>query len=635
MKDLGEVITLLARLCAPPPDLTASEWADRFYYLSSEYSAEHGKWTTLPYQKEPLDSISDPRVNRTVIRAGRQMLKSVCIMIGVGYYSHQDPCPILVVQPGGEDAESFSKERIAPMVRDNPVLRDLYSDPKSRDSNNTLSQKQFPGGGLSIVGAGSPRTVARRTVRIVAFDEIDKYKPTSEGNIISIGRHCLTTFRHRAKEIDTCTPTVAGSNIDRAYGESDQRELYIPCPSCGHRQSMMGKFYKQVRWDSGLPTREEQAASAKYHCESCDAAWSDAERMAAVERGEWRGSRPFNGVAGFWISQLYSPWKSLSELVLEFLTKKDDALELQTFVNCALAENWTEPGEQLEFQQLIDRREDYEIGTVPAGGLFLTGSVDVQREDGGRLEVRVNAYGENRERWAVDYRIFPGDPTDMKTWEPVAAMLNETWKTPSGAGLAIERMFIDSGDGAVTAAVYEWVWRQPRPRVWAIKGDGRSDMPVGPPRAVETSASGEKLKFGALLKIINSDFFKAQFYADLKKRPPTPDERDSGLGYPQGYFHMPKDSAFGDEHCKQLCAERLVTVRKRNGRAVSLWDKMRPRNEALDTQLYADAAAWDFGAHRFQPIHWQALRDRTKSAKSAAPANITKPGRGVRFRMEY
>ena len=192
----------------------------------------------------------------------------------------------------------------------------------------------------------------------------------------------------------------------------------------------------------------------------------------------------------------------------------------------------------------------------------------------------------------------------------------------NGAELPIERMFVDSGDGAVTPFVYEWVKRQPRPRVWAIKGDKRSDTPVGQPKSVEVTSGGKKLKFGVVFKIVNSDYFKAQFYADLRKRKPTPDELAAGIGFPQGYFHMPNDPVFGDEHCKQLCAERLITVKRRNGRTVSEWDKTRPRNEALDTQVYADAAAWDFGAHRFQARHWASLREKVKALEPATIAPV-------------
>jgi len=298
---------LVRRICkacvSPPPDLTVSQWADRYRYLSSESAAEAGKWTTLTYQREPLDAVSDRRIHRVVIRAATQMLKTVTIENGIGYFVHQDPGPILVLQPRDADAKAFSKERIAPMIRDTPVLTGLFSESKSRVSNNTIEEKLFPGGMLAITSAGSPGNLARRAIRFLFCDEVDKYPPTagSEGNPISLARKRLATFRHRKKEILTCSPTLAGSEIDRAYEGSDKREFYVPCPYCGHMQSMMLKFRSQVVWNDQLPTREDQAKSAKYLCENedCGNLWDDADRWKAVERGEWRANGPFNGVAGF------------------------------------------------------------------------------------------------------------------------------------------------------------------------------------------------------------------------------------------------------------------------------------------------------------------------------------------------
>ena len=47
-------------------------------------------------------------------------------------------------------------------------------------------------------------------------------------------------------------------------------------------------------------------------------------------------------------------------------------------------------GEAPEWQRLYDRREDYRIGTVPKGGLFLTAGVDIQKD---RIELEVVAWG--------------------------------------------------------------------------------------------------------------------------------------------------------------------------------------------------------------------------------------------------
>ncbi len=613
---------LLSRTCTaclrPDSDLTISEWADRYRFLSSESAAEHGKWTTLPFQREPFDSMGDQRVYRVVIKSATQMLKTETILNGIGYFAHQDPGPMLILQPRDADAKAFSKERIAPMIRDTPALTGIFSELKSRISNNTIEEKLFRGGMLAITSAGSPGNLARRAIRFLFCDEIDKYPPGAgaEGNPISLARKRLATFRHRRKEILTCSPTVPGSEIDRAYEASDRRKYYVPCPACGHMQSMMLKFRTQVRWDSGPPTREEQARSARYHCEACDAPWDDAARWNAVERGEWRAGAPFSGVAGFWISELYSPWKQLSDIVLDYLNMKDNSEDLRTFINTSLAENWLEKGEAPEWEILLARREGYDAGTIPAGGLFLTAGVDVQRD---RLEAEVVAWGRNRESWSVDYRIIPGKTSEAEVWKKLEELRSQTYPTPGGIELPISRMFVDSGDGTTTNDVYQWVRMQPQGQAVAIKGTDKGILPVSQPSSVEVTIGGKKIKHGLKIRTINVAFFKAELYADLKKRPPTEEEREQGWSYPPGYCHFPAGANYGDEHFKQLCAEQLVThINRRTHRAKTEWQQTRARNECLDCRVYARAGAWDLGMDRMQDKHWRTLEAQVK-AKSPEP----------------
>lgn len=609
----------ICRLLAPPPDLTVSQWADQYRYLSPESAAEAGKWNTLPFQRGPLDSVSDPLVYRTVIKSATQMLKTVTIENGIGYFAHQDPGPILVLQPRDADAKAFSKERIAPMIRDTPVLKERFSESKSRSASNTIEEKLFPGGMLAITSAGSPGNLARRAIRFLFADEVDKYPPTAgaEGNPISLARKRLATFRHRKKEILTCSPTVAGSEIDRAYEASDKREYYVPCPSCGFMQSMMLRFRTQVRWDDKLDTREDQARSARYYCESCDAPWDDAARWKAVEQGEWRAHIPFNGIAGFWISELYSPWKQLSEIVLDYLSKKDNAEDLKTFINTSLAENWIEKGEAPEWEILLARREGYEVGTVPAGGLFLTAGVDVQRD---RLEVEVVAWGRGRESWSVDYQILEGKTSESAVWAKLEAYRSQTFPTAGGAELPIARMFVDSGDGTTTNDVYNWVRTQPSTQVFAIKGRDKGILPVSQPSPVDVTVSGHKIKAGLKIRIIDVGFFKSEFYACLKLRPPTEEELAQGWTYPPGYCHFPAGGNYGDEHFKQVCAEHIVDHLNRTTKRVKKeWIQIRARNEALDCRVYARAAAYDKGLDRMQGKHWEAFEQQLGSAPRHQP----------------
>lgn len=603
------------RVFAPPPDLTCSQWADQYRQLSPESSAEPGQWRTHPFQREILDAISDPTVRRVVIKACTQVVKTEAILNGIGYFAHMDPGPMLVLQPRDADAKAFSKERVAPMIRDTPALREIFADGKSRNADNTLDQKMFRGGMLAITSAGSAPNLARRAIRFLFCDEVDKYTPTQEGNSIALARKRLATFRHRAKEIMTCSPTREGSEIDRAYAQSDRREYYVPCPHCGHMQSLMGTFYRQVRFDDH-GTVEERAASARYHCSECDAPWIEAQRKAAIERGAWRANEKFNGVAGFWISELYSPWKTLAEIVHDFLAKQANPSDLQTFVNTSLAENWLEKGEAPEWEVLSARREPYSPGTVPAGGLFLTAGVDVQRD---RVEVETVAWGRNRESWSVDYQIIPGLISDPETRAALESYRASTFTHEGGAEIPISRMFIDSGDGTTTNDVYEWVRTQPATQVVAIKGTDRGLLPVGQPSPVDVTSGGKKIRGGLRIRMVNVAFFKAEFYADLRKRPPTEEELEQGFDYPPGYCHFPSGGNYGDEHFKQLCAEQLVARRNRKtGRTKTEWQQLRPRNEALDCRVYARAAAWDLGLDRMQEKHFRAFEQQLEMLKPEA-----------------
>ena len=122
-----------------------------------------------------MDAITDPTVEQVTVMKSARVGYSKILNHVIGYYVHQDPAPIMLVQPTIEDAQGYSKEEIAPMLRDTPCLKGLVSEAKAKDGANTILQKQFPGGTLSLVGANSPRGFRRVSRRIVLFDEVDGY----------------------------------------------------------------------------------------------------------------------------------------------------------------------------------------------------------------------------------------------------------------------------------------------------------------------------------------------------------------------------------------------------------------------------------------------------------------------------
>ena len=401
----------------PPPELSISDWADANRRLSSEASAEPGQWRTsrAEYQRGIMDAISDGSVESVVIMSSSQVGKSEALGNAVGYYIDQDPAPIMLVMPTERDAEAWSKDRFSPMARDTPCLAGKIADPKSRDGSNKILHKRFPGGHLTIVGANAPSGLASRPIRILLCDEVDRYpfSAGAEGDPVNLAKKRTVTFWNR-KIVLVSTPTIRGlSRIETAYAESDQRQYWVPCPSCGAHQVLV---WGQVRWESA--GGEHRPETARYHCVACDAAWSDALRWAAIRKGEWRARAPFRGIAGFHLNEVYSSWVRLEAMVRAFLSARAGGDEaMKTFVNTSLGESWMESGEAPDWRRLYDRRERWPAGTVPEGGLILTAGADVQKD---RIEVDVWAWGRGLESWLVDHLVIDGGPESEAAWAALA-----------------------------------------------------------------------------------------------------------------------------------------------------------------------------------------------------------------------
>lgn len=139
-----DLFTRIFAVLAPPPDMTISEWADEYRRLSSESSAEPGRWRTskAPYQKEIMDAICDVSIQKVVVMSAAQIGKTDGFILNpIGYFMHYDPSPIMVLQPTIQMAETFSKDRLFPYVADTPVLRDRVND--KAGTAGTRSCKRF------------------------------------------------------------------------------------------------------------------------------------------------------------------------------------------------------------------------------------------------------------------------------------------------------------------------------------------------------------------------------------------------------------------------------------------------------------------------------------------------------------
>jgi phage terminase large subunit GpA-like protein len=376
----------------------------------------------------------------------------------------------------------------------------------------------------------------------------------------------------------------------------------------------------QVKWDKD-ENGGHRPETARYHCAECDAPWKDETRWAAISKGRWIAGAPFTGTAGFHLNEIYSPWVRLEAMAKAFLSARAGGDEtMKTFVNTSLGETWMESGEAPDWQRLQGLKEDWRAGTVPAGGLFLTAGVDVQKD---RIEVDVWAWGKGLQSWLIDHIVIDGGPGDQACWKKLSDLLGRTWTHASGTPMTIARLAIDTG--YETAAVYAWARQVGFGQVAPVKGlEGfNRASPVTGPTYVDATIGGKRLRRGARLWTVATSTFKAETYRFLRQDRPTPEEITAGASFPAGTMHLPTWA--DSEWLKQLTAEQLVTVKNKRGFAKLEWQKLRERNEALDCRVYARAAAWILGADRWSDARWEELAAQFAVADGRGMASATGP----------
>ena len=557
---------------APPPRLSLSEWADRYAYLSPETSASPGKFRAFPYQREIMDTMTDPTVTQVTIMKSARIGYTKCVDNIVGFFLHQDPSPILMVLPRTEDAEDYSRTEIVPMLRDTPVLAELTGQISAKDPQQRIAKRIFKNGAsIAFVGANSPAGFRRVAARVILFDEVDGMPVSGagdEGDQILLGIKRSETFWNR-KIVMGSTPTIKGvSRIEKSFDESDQRRFYVRCPHCDERQILKWANLKWDKAEDGTHLPE----TAHFTCEKNGCIIEESSKPWMLEHGEWIAEKPFNGHAGFHIWAAYSlfPNACWANIVAEFLRVKNDPLQLQTFANNTWGESWEQTSDSVDGNTLVTRGENYGPESLPDDIKYLVAGCDTQAD---RFETTILGIGKADEVWVCDHVIHYGDPATRDFWAEYDHFLVRTYHTVSGRELRLRATCIDAG-GKWAQYVTNFCQSRMSRHVYAIAGLASASpaTPIWPVRLSNTRA-------GQPIFMLHVSRAKELVYSRLRIDKPGP-----------GYIHFPVADVFDSRYFDQLTAERVIT-KFRRGVPYRVWDlPSGRRNEALDCFVYATAA---------------------------------------------
>lgn len=588
---VDRIVSKTLALFAPPLRLNVAEWAELYREIPRGTSAEPGRWrnSRLPYLTEPMQSFTDNEASETVILMARQVGKTETLINAICYFIDVDPCNVLVKYPSLDSAKKFSQKKLTPVIRETPRLKNKVKDPRQRDSGNTIYNKMFPGGSVTLIGANSAAGTRAISCRVVIQDEIDSDQPNSEGDPVEQADGRAENF-HDAVKIKASTPTIKpvpdgkggwiGSRIQVLFDDSDKRYWHCNCPRCGHLQTLKWANVKWT-WIDANGNSVSKPEEAVYVCEGCNAELSDFERVRMVMSGRWIATRPGSIRRGYHLSGLYRimgkkrAYKSyLHEFVVKFLEAKAGGPEqMRVWINTFLAECYEEDFEKIDINPVYNRRETYGP-SIPKKCLVLTMTVDTQ---GDRLQWLVKGHGLGGESWGIETGVLFGDPFKLDVWKSLDAIINREYEHPILGKMTIPITLIDSGGQANDQGFADPVYRFVRPRqpgeqgpgVYALKGSSTPSAPL---------VSQRKPKKGISLKIIGTNLAKQTVHGRLKLEQPGP-----------RFMHYPIGYGFDEEYFAQLGAEAPKPV-KRRGYTIIEWHKIRARNEALDLEVYTLAA---------------------------------------------
>lgn len=614
LSNLNASIARLKQAFVPPDEITVSEWAEKKRFLSTEDSAEAGRYRNdrTPYMVEIMDAFTDPKVRHLTVVASSQTGKTSCELNMLGYIMDEDPGSILFIHPTNIDAKEFSKLRIAPMLRDTPCLRSKIRDSRQRDSGNTVLQKAFPGGILTLCGSNEAHALASKPIRYVFGDERDRWAASAgkEGDPWGLAMARQITF-YNAKAVEVSTPTIKdASPIAESYEQGTMEHYKTQCPHCGK--------YHEIKWDNisydaeeGKKSKVYTLKNVMYVCPECGCV-SD-ERTMKRQPSRWEADNPDAyklGHRSFWINAFVSPWASWESIVVKYLQAVGDPLKMQVVYNTVFGMLWENRGDMMTEGQLLARKEDYGA-ELPDGVLAIFAGVDTQDD---RMEYEVIGVGRNEEVWGIERGVVMGRPDDADTWLHLDDnVFNRVFRFKDGVGLKVSMSFVDEG-GHYTMHVRAQTARRQNRKVYCIKGYAGPDRPlVSPPKRMKIIL--DKVYIGECWQYqLGVDSGKTTIFSDLTVRNPGPH-----------YYHVPDLDCYGEAWAQGLLSEHLVY--DKNKRNPWQWVKLpgHERNEALDCNNYA-RAAW-----KASPVNLEAVAARLAKARGQkqdpkkAPAPAIKP----------
>jgi phage terminase large subunit GpA-like protein len=607
-------------------------WAEAFRYLPVGDTEFAGKFSSkvTPHLIEPLE-MCHPSCDKTHVTIMKSVQAAVTTAVGENalgawIYYKIGTCGMFTATQ--DLAETRSKTTIATMIKRAGLVFEAISD---GGTGETTLHKQFAGNiNLYLAGYLSIGKMKSNPMKFIFKDEMDEMPAELKGqgdvNKVIEGR---TQGKRKFKILNVSTPSdMRTSRIYKEYLMGDQRKLHVPCPLCLEKQELelkgsgkkYGLTFTMKENEQGEKTLISN--SVRYICKHCGGEFKESKKQWMLANGDWipTATPKDKNRVSYHISGLMSPEFALSwEKVCQEFINCDfgkDILMFKDFTINMLGMPWATTVKTPQWQELMDRAEDYCIEEVPTGEkrnyggflmphqpLILYAGCDVQ---GDRLELHVVGFGADKEKWAlIDYKVFHSSDVgniDDPCWNALEDYVYNHTYDICGIECNISRCGIDSGYdpreakkrnkdfNSKASIVYDFVY--PRTdRFTAIMG-------------VSTEKAMGIIKEAKINDVRTPLTKRYNIHVSIvKEMIMNVIEQTEGTGT----IHFPRYQMFGNskktiiaDKYKRFLSERYQETKP----GVYGWVKIHERNEDLDTFIYAVAMAEYEGVNSWSYEYW-------------------------------
>ena len=307
-----------------------------------------------------LAELYEQRHRRTVVKKAGQMGVSELAVSAALWTCDVREGTVLYIFPTATAVSDFSSARIGPAIEASPYLGQLVTSVTSegRRGADRVGLKRVRDRFLYLRGAqidkeGRAAQLKSVDADFVILDELDEMDSRAPAIAEKRLGHSLLD-----EMLYISTPTFPNRGIDAEYQRSDQRQWFIPCPHCGHKQVLTIAHVVQ-EWDElKRPVMWHGRGENRAYC-ACEKCGQELDRLA---QGEWVPAHPGREFAGYHLSKLFFGRGNLYHIV-QNLQELDETKRREAF-NQDLGETFTPAGGKLTAEELDGCVREYALKRI-------------------------------------------------------------------------------------------------------------------------------------------------------------------------------------------------------------------------------------------------------------------------------